>query len=170
MTEIIKEYIYVFLISMLPIVELRGAIPVGVAAGLPLIPTYIVSVIGNLIPAPFIIFFAQKVLNWCAKLPKIGGFFQKIIDKATEKSKSEKFQKGELLALFIFVAIPLPGTGAWTGSLVAAILQMNWKKALPMIFCGVVAAGLIMLLLSVFVGGVVGELFGFGGMTEFKLF
>ncbi len=155
---------------MLPIVELRGAIPVGLIDGLPLIPTYLVALLGNALPVPFLILFSQQVLRWCAKLPKIGRFFQRIIDKALEKSRSERFQKYELLALFTFVAIPLPGTGAWTGSLIAAILQINWKKALPVIFAGIAAAGVIMILLSVFVGGVAGELFGLGELSDIKFF
>ena len=161
MLLIIEEYIWVFLMSMLPIVELRGGIPLGLSMGLPLIPTFIVAVLGNILPVPFIVFFAQAVLRWCAKLPKVGHIFQKIIDKAQEKSQSEAFRKGELWALFTFVAIPLPGTGAWTGSLIAAILQINWRKALPVVFCGVVAAGVIMSVLSFAVGGVFAELFGF---------
>lgn len=169
MLDIIRNYLKIFLVAMLPIVELRGAIPYGLIDGLLIIPTFIVSVLGNILPVPFIILFAQKVLTVLAKIPKIGGFFQRIIDKATEKSKSEQFQKYELLALFLFVSIPLPGTGAWTGSLIAAILQISWKKALPIIFCGIVTAGIIMILLSVFVGGVFGQLFGFGDMSSFAL-
>ena len=165
MLDIIRNYLKIFLVAMLPIVELRGAIPYGFIDGLPIIPTFIVSVLGNILPVPFIILFAQKVLTVLAKIPKIGGFFQRIIDKATEKSKSEQFQKYELLALFLFVSIPLPGTG----SLIAAILQISWKKALPIIFCGIVTAGIIMILLSVFVGGVFGQLFGFGDMSSFAL-
>ncbi|MEA4911237.1 MAG: small multi-drug export protein [Oscillospiraceae bacterium] len=170
MFDIINEYLKVFLISMLPIVELRGAIPIGVLDGQPIIPVYLVALLGNTLPVPFLILFSQQVLRWLAKFPKIGHFFQHIIDKAVEKSKSERFQKYELLALFTFVAIPLPGTGAWTGSLIAAILQINWKKALPVIFAGIAAAGVIMILLSVFVGGVAGQLFGFdvsGGYSFF---
>lgn len=161
MSKLIKDYFWVFFVSMLPIVELRGGVPIGVGMGLPLLPTLIVAIVGNIIPVPFIIFFAQKMLNWLATWPKIGPLFQKIIDRATEKSKGEKFQKYELWALFTFVAIPLPGTGAWTGSLIAAILQMDWKKALPVVFAGVVAAGIIMSLASAGLFGALGYVFSF---------
>lgn len=158
--KILKEYIWVFFVSMLPIVELRLAVPIGVGMDLPLIPTLLVSIVGNTLPVPFIIFFAQRVLERFAKLPKIGHIFQKIIDKATEKSKT--FGKYELLALYTFVAIPLPGTGAWTGSLIAAILQLNWRKAMPAIFAGIVTAGVIMSLASAGLFGALGYIFGFG--------
>ncbi len=158
--KIVKEYLWVFFVSMLPVVELRLAVPIGVGLELPLIPTLLVSIIGNALPVPFIIFFAQRVLEKLAKVPKIGGFFQKIIDKATEKSKT--FGRYELLALYAFVAIPLPGTGAWTGSLIAAILQLNWRKAMPVIFAGIVTAGIIMSLASAGIFGALGYLFGFG--------
>ncbi len=147
---------------MLPIIELRGAVPIGIGMDLPMLPTLLVAIVGNMLPVPFIIFFAQRVLLWCAKLPKIGSIFQKIIDKATAKSQSGSFAKYELLALFAFVAIPLPGTGAWTGSLIAAILQMDWKKSILAVFCGVVAAGIIMTLASAGLFGALGHLFGFG--------
>ncbi len=160
--KLIREYLWVFLISMVPIIELRGAVPIGIGMDLPMLPTLIVAIIGNMVPVPFIIFFAQRVLVWFAKIPKIGPFFQKIIDKATEKSKSESFTKYELLALFAFVAVPLPGTGAWTGSLIAAILQMDWKKAMITIFGGVVTAGIIMTLASAGLFGALGYIFGFG--------
>ena len=166
-----REYLRIFVIAMLPVIELRGAIPVGILDGQPLVPVYLVALLGNTLPVPFLILFSQQLLRWLAKFPKVGPFFQRIIDKAVEKSHSERFQKYELLALFTFVAIPLPGTGAWTGSLIAAILQINWKKALPVIFAGIAAAGVIMILLSVFVGGVAGELFGFGTqLKDFRLF
>ncbi|MEG1651299.1 MAG: small multi-drug export protein [Oscillospiraceae bacterium] len=159
MLLLLKEYIWVFFISMLPIIELRGAIPVGIGMDLPMLPTFIVAVVGNALPVPIIIFFAKRVLEWLSKFAKIGPFFQKIIDKATEKSKS--FGKYELLALFAFVAIPLPGTGAWTGSLIAAILQLDWRKALVAIFFGIIGAGIIMSLASAGVFGALGYLFGF---------
>ncbi len=149
-------YFGILIIAMLPIVELRLAVPFGVGMGFPLLPTLGVAILGNVLPVPFLILFSQQVLRWLAKMKKIGPFFQKIIDKATERA--HKFGNKELLALFLFVAIPLPGTGAWTGSLIAAILQLNWKKALLMIALGVVAAGIIMTILS---AGIFGSLFNF---------
>lgn len=138
----LKKYLWVFFISMLPIIELRGAIPVGAAMGLPFLANYLVCVLGNMLPVPFLIPFSLTIINWCAKLPKIGKFFQRIIYKAYEKSKT--FGTAEFWALYAFVAIPLPGTGAWTGCVIAAILRMDMKKAILAIFLGVLTSGLIM--------------------------
>lgn len=153
MLALVKEYFWIFFISMVPIVELRGAVPAGLAMGLPVIPTYIVSVIGNMLPVPVILLFAKAVLLWCTKLPGgLGRFFMKIYDKgvkAGEKMQA-KAGRGIYWALFLFVAIPLPGTGAWTGALVAAFLDMPLRKALPSIFAGVLLAGCIMSLLTAF--------------------
>ncbi len=157
--ELLQDYWKVFVISMVPIIELRGAVPIGIGMGLPLLPTFIVAVVGNTLPVPFLIAFSQRVLRWLAKFEKIGPFFQKIIDRAEEKAKT--IGTNELLGLFLFVAIPLPGTGAWTGSLIAALLQLNWKKALPAIFAGIVGAGIIMSLASAGVFGAFGMNFGF---------
>ncbi len=156
--EQLKDYLIVFFVSMLPIVELRGAIPIGIAMqGLNLLTTYIVAIVGNLIPVPFLVLFSKKVLYWLAKKPKIGPFFQRIIDKA--RAKADKFGKFELLALFLFVAIPLPGTGAWTGSLIAALLQLKVVPAFLTIAAGVCTAGIIMSLASAGLLGAVGALF-----------
>lgn len=146
MLALVKEYFWIFFISMVPIVELRGAVPAGLAMGLPVIPTYIVSVIGNMLPVPVILLFAKAVLLWCTKLPGgLGRFFMKIYDKgvkAGEKMQA-KAGRGIYWALFLFVAIPLPGTGAWTGSLIAAMMEMHVKEAFPPIALGVVTAGII---------------------------
>lgn len=157
--EFIKEvfgetYIGVFIIAMLPIVELRLAVPFGVGMGFPLLPTLLVAILGNILPVPLLILFSQSVLRWLAKFKHIGSFFQKIIDKAGKKAA--EIGNKELWGLYIFVAIPLPGTGAWTGSLVAAILQLDWKKALLVIAAGVVTAGVIMTLLSAAFGSIFG--------------
>lgn len=149
-----ESYLGVFIIAMLPIVELRLAVPFGIGMGFPLLPTLLVAIAGNVMPVPFLILFSQKVLHWLTKFKRIGPFFQKIIDKATKKAA--ELGNKELWGLFIFVAIPLPGTGAWTGSLVAAILQLDWKKALLVIFCGIVAAGIIMTVLSAVFGSIFG--------------
>ena len=100
-------------------------------------------------------------------MPKLDGLVTRM-EKKAEKNRAA-VEKYAFWGLAILVAIPLPGTGAWTGSLIAAILQISWKKALPIIFCGIVTAGIIMILLSVFVGGVFGQLFGFGDMSSFAL-
>lgn len=134
MLALVKEYFWIFFISMVPIVELRGAVPAGLAMGLPVIPTYIVSVIGNMLPVPVILLFAKAVLLWCTKLPGgLGRFFMKIYDKgvkAGEKMQA-KAGRGIYWALFLFVAIPLPGTGAWTGCLAATLLDLKfWPSVL----------------------------------------
>lgn len=141
-----KQLFTLFFISMLPIVELRGAIPVGVAMNIPFWLNYTVCVLGNIILVPILIPFARGVLFWCAKLPKIGKFFQKIIDIGN--GKIQKLGKYELLGLYLFVAIPLPGTGAWTGALIATLLQLKTLKAFTAITLGVMTAGLIMGIIS----------------------
>lgn len=139
----LEKYFSAFFMSMLPIVELRGGLPLAVTAfGLPLIPSYLVCVLGNMLPVPFLLLFAKAVLKWCAKLPKIGGFFQKIMTKGEEKAS--KIGKWELLGLFGFVAIPLPGTGAWTGCLIAVVLSLKPLPAFLSILAGVLVAGIIM--------------------------
>lgn len=142
----IKDILWVLFVSMLPVVELRGAIPIGTALDLPNWLNYIICVVGNMLPVPFIILFAKRVLTWCATLPKVGGFFQKIIDRANRKAK--KIGNYELLGLMLFVAIPLPGTGAWTGALVAAVLQLRLKKSFFAILLGVLISGIIVLMIT----------------------
>ncbi len=146
MKEVIKKYIWVFFISMLPIVELRGAVPRGVGAGLPFWPTYRVSVIGNMIPVPFILLLVKPVLEWMQGIrifSKIATFF---LDKGYKAGA--KFGDAKYVALFLFVAIPMPGTGAWTGSLASALLGLDFKKAFPAVFAGVLTAGIIMGIVS----------------------
>lgn len=149
-----ESYWGVFFIAMLPIVELRLAVPFGVGMGFPILPTLLVAIAGNIFPVPFLIFFSQKVLRWLATFKRIGPFFQKIIDKASRKAG--EIGDKELLGLFFFVCIPLPGTGAWTGSLVSAILQLDWKKSILVIIAGVITAGIIMTLLSAIFGSMFG--------------
>ncbi|MBE5829474.1 MAG: small multidrug export protein [Butyrivibrio sp.] len=142
----LKQYIIVFFISMVPLIELRGAVPYAIASGLPVLPSYIVAIIGNMIPVPIIFFFARKVLEWGKDKPVIGKFFTFCLEKGHkggEKLK-EKAGKGLYWALFLFVGIPLPGTGAWTGTLAASILDMDFKKSVTATVCGVVLAGIIM--------------------------
>lgn len=142
----LKKYLTVFLVSMLPIVELRGAIPTGAVLGLPFWANYIICVIGNMLPVPFLILFAKGLLEWLSGFEKIGPFFAKIINKADEKAKN--LGKYELLGLFLFVAIPAPGTGAWTGSLIAAILRLKLGSAILAIAAGVMTSGIIMGIIS----------------------
>ena len=146
----IGKYLWVFLISMVPIIELRGAIPVAVGMGLPLIPSYIICIIGNMLPVPFIYFFARKVLIWGADKPVIGKFFTFCLEKGEKGGKKlqAKAGRGLFVALLLFVGIPLPGTGAWTGSLIAALLGMKFKKAFPAVVLGILLASFIMSVVS----------------------
>lgn len=136
----------VLLIAMTPVMELRAAIPVGVASGLDLWLSIFVSVIGNIIPVPFIILFIEKIFEWMNRYD----FFKKIVGKMEEKvdKKRDVVDKYGYWGLFLFVAIPLPGTGAWTGSLVAALLKMKVKKSFLYIVLGVVSAAIIVSLIT----------------------
>ena len=142
----IGKYLWVFLISMVPIIELRGAIPVAVGMGLPLIPSYIICIIGNMLPVPFIYFFARKVLIWGSDKPVIGKFFTFCLEKGEKGGKKlqAKAGRGLFVALLLFVGIPLPGTGAWTGTLAASLLDMDFKSSVLAVMLGVLLAGLIM--------------------------
>lgn len=155
------KYLITFLVSMVPIVELRGAIPIGVGLGLPLIPTYILCVIGNMLPVPFIYLFARRILEWGADKRVIGKPFRWILEKG--KRGGEKLQKGAgnglFAALMLFVGIPLPGTGAWTGTLAASLLDMNFRKSVIAVMCGVCIAGVIMALASMGLFGAIGAVF-----------
>ena len=153
------KYLMVFLISMVPLIELRGAIPVALGMGLPTVPAYILCVIGNMLPVPVIYFFARKVLLWGADKKFIGKFFTFCIEKGEkggQKLAKTAGRSGLFIALMLFVGIPLPGTGAWTGALVASVMGLRMKRAIPPIFLGVAAAGLIMLTLSLGVVSVLG--------------
>lgn len=152
-----KKYLIVLLISMVPIVELRGAIPYAVGFNLPIVPSYIVAVIGNMIPVPFIFLFARKILEWGKDKKFIGGFFSWCLEKGEKGGRKleAKAGKGLYIALLLFVGIPLPGTGAWTGTLAASFLNMNFKKSVLAVMCGVVLAGIIMLSASLGVLGAV---------------
>ena len=131
-----------FLISMVPVIELRAAIPVAAAQGVPVWMAVCVSVVGNLFPVPFIIIFVRKVFAWIRRcIPKLDGFVTKLETRAMKKS--ETIQKFWFWGLFLFVAVPLPGTGAWTGALIAAMLEMRLKRAFPAIAFGVVVAGIV---------------------------
>ena len=144
----ISSEVYVFVVSMLPIIELRGAIPLGAAMGMNIFECYFISVLGNLLPIPFVLVFIKKILEWMSK-SKIS-FFNKISNKLINKAedRSSKMNKASLWALFAFVAIPLPGTGGWTGALIAALAGMRFKKSFFAILCGIFVAGIIMSLAS----------------------
>ena len=149
--KMIKHYLTVFLISMVPIAELRAAIPYSQAVGLPLIPSYVIAIIGNMLPVPVIYLFARKVLEIGSNMPSIIGKFCRWCTAKGEKG-GEKLQttagRGLFVALLLFVGIPLPGTGAWTGSLIAALLDMDMKKSFGIIVLGVIMAGIIISILS----------------------
>ncbi len=148
--NIITKYIMVFFVSMVPVIELRGAIPIAVGMGLDKLISFIICIIGNMIPVPFIYLFARKILEWGKDKKVIGKIFSLLLqkgEKAGEKLKSTA-GKGLYWALFAFVAIPLPGTGAWTGTLAASILNLDFKKVVIATMCGVLSAGLIMMAIS----------------------
>ena len=135
------------LVSMIPIIELRGGLPFGVALGLPYYLAFPAAVIGNLLPAPFIIVYIRRIFLMMRRyIPKLNGLVDKLEKKA--HLKGEKVLKYQSIGLWLFVAIPLPGTGAWTGSLAAAFLDMRLKKAMPAVVLGVLTAGTIMLALT----------------------
>lgn len=140
------KYLIVFFVSMVPIIELRGAIPYAVGMGLPLLPSYIIAVLGNMLPVPFIYLFARKLLVWGADKKYIGNFFTWCLDKGERGGKKlqQKAGRGLFLALLLFVGIPLPGTGAWTGTLAASFLDMDFKPTVLAAMGGVLLAGIIM--------------------------
>ena len=146
----IKKYLIIFCISMVPLVELRGAIPFSQGFGLPIIQSYIICIIGNMLPVPIIYLFARKVLEWGADKPVIGKFFTWCLDKGHKGGKKlqEKAGKGLFVALLLFVGIPVPGTGAWTGTLAASILDMDFKSTVAAVMLGVLLAGVIMMVVS----------------------
>ena len=142
------NFVKIFLISMIPIIELRGAIPISQIWGMPIIPSYIVCIIGNMIPVPFVYFFAERLLEWGKNKKVIGKICAWCLKKGRRAGKkvSEKTGKhGAFIALMLFVGIPIPGTGAWTGSFAASILGFGLKKSTIAIICGVLLAGVIMM-------------------------
>lgn len=157
----LTKYIIVFLISMVPLIELRGAILYATGFKLPFIQSYVIAVIGNMLPVPFIFLFARKVLEWGADKPLIGRFFSFCLEKGHsggEKLKA-KAGRGLFIALLLFVGIPLPGTGAWTGTLAASLLDMDFKTSVIAVMCGVMLAGIIMAAAGAGVFGAVGAIF-----------
>lgn len=141
------EFLFTMLVSMVPVIELRGGIPFGMAQGLEPVAAFFASIIGNMIPVPFIVVYIRRIFHWMRRhMPRLN----RLVDKLEEKAhlKGATVTKYKYLGLCIFVAIPLPGTGAWTGALVAAFLDMPLRKALPSIFLGVIIAGIVVTLVS----------------------
>ncbi len=155
----LKYYLIEFFISMVPLIELRGAIPYSQVVGLPLLPAYAVAIVGNMLPVPFIFLFARKVLEMGSRLPGIPGRFCRYCMQKGERGGEKLMSKagnGLFLALLLFVGIPLPGTGAWTGTLAASILNMDFKSSVLAAMGGVLLAGIIMMAASTGVLAVIG--------------
>ena len=155
----LKKYLLIFLVSMVPLVELRGGVPIAVGMGLPYFPSLIVCVIGNMLPVPVIYLFARKVLEWGRDKKYIGKFFTYCIEKGErggQKLIARAGRGGLFVALMLFVGIPLPGTGAWTGTLAASFLNMGIKSTTLSVVLGVILAGIIMGLASTGVFSVLG--------------
>ena len=144
------KYIIVCLVSMVPLIELRGAIPIAVGLGLNKVISFIIAIISNMLPVPIIYLFARKVLEWGKDKKYIGKFFTWCLLKGEKGGKKleAKAGKGLYWALFLFVGIPLPGTGAWTGTLAASILDLDFKKTVIAVMAGVLLAGAIMMAIS----------------------
>ncbi|MBQ5491469.1 MAG: small multi-drug export protein [Treponema sp.] len=162
-----EKYIAVFFICMVPLIELRGAIPVATAWGListenipQMIATYALCILGNMLPVPIIFFFARRFLEWGQDKKLIGKMCTFFLTKGSNAGKKmqEKAGRGLFVALMLFVGIPLPGTGAWTGTLAASLLDMNAKETIIAVMAGVLLAGIIMLLASLGVLGAAGAL------------
>ncbi len=145
------KYLWTFLISMVPLIELRGAVPAGMSMGIDYVPALLISIIGNMVPVPFIYFFARKILVWGADKRFIGKFFRFCLrkgERAGQKLSSKTGKYGLIISLALFVGIPIPGTGAWTGALGASFLDMGFKKTVLAVSVGVVLAGIIMATLT----------------------
>ena len=143
------EFLLTMLISMVPVVELRGGVPAGVAMGLPIPMALLAGVIGNMLPVPFVILFIRKIFKWIrVHIPKLGGLIDRLEQRAYRKMSNQNLVRWQAWGLLMFVAIPLPGTGAWTGALIAALMDLRLKNAVPVIFVGVLIAGLIMTALT----------------------
>lgn len=138
----VGKYLATFIISMIPVIELRGAIPIGVSLGLSHVEAMGISIIGNMLPVPFIILFIRPIFKWMTKKSeKLGRLATKLETKA--EGKWDKIHRYQFFALTLFVAIPLPGTGAWSGALIAAVMNMRLRNALPSILLGVLIAGIL---------------------------
>ena len=158
----LQHCLIVFVVSMVPLIELRGAIPYGVMFGLPLWLTFVIAIVGNMLPVPIIFFFARRVLEWGADKPVIGKVFTFFLEKGHKGGEKLQAKAGRGLywALLLFVGIPLPGTGAWTGTLAASLLDMDFKKSVAACVGGVLLAGVIMGVLSLLGVGAFGVIGG----------
>ena len=143
----LKKYLLIFLVSMVPLIELRGAVPMALKMDLPVLESYLICILGNMLPVPIIYLFARKVLIWGADKQYIGKFFRYCLDKGERggaKLSKTAGRGGLFVALMLFVGIPLPGTGAWTGTLAASFLNMGIKSTTLAVSLGVILAGIIM--------------------------
>ena len=155
----LKKYILCFLVSMVPLIELRAGVPIAVGMGIDFIPALIVCSVGNMLPVPIIYLFARKVLEWGRDKKYIGKFFTYCIEKGEkggQKLTEKAGKKGLFIALMLFVGIPLPGTGAWTGTLAASFLNMGFKETTKAVLLGVLIAGVIMAVASTGVFSIIG--------------
>ena len=155
----LQKYLLCFLVSMVPLIELRAGVPIAVGMGLDYFPALITCVIGNMLPVPIIYLFARKVLEWGRDKKYIGKFFTYCIEKGEkggQKLTEKAGKKGLFIALMLFVGIPLPGTGAWTGTLAASFLNMGFKETTKAVILGVIIAGLIMGLASTGLFAIIG--------------
>jgi uncharacterized membrane protein len=164
MLELIESYfaginkaLAVFIVSMMPVVELRGAIPFGVSLGMDWREVYLISVIGNIIPVPFIILFFRPLIEYFEKTKLFGKIASKLRHRTN--AKIEGLNKYKMLGLFLFVAIPLPGTGAWTGAAIAGLLKMRIKHSFFPVFFGVIVAGILMMGISYGFGELISHFF-----------
>lgn len=145
----VGEFWALFLVSVIPFIELRGAIPFGIMAlGMPWYEAFLISFISNCLPIPFVILLTRPIFGWLKKTRLFAGLVTRL--EAKMMKKSEKVTKYKVIGLFLFVALPVPGTGAYSGALIAALLDMRLNKAIPSLVCGVFVAGVIMTLISVF--------------------
>lgn len=152
----LKVRLITFLMAMVPVVELRGAIPYGVVSGLSVPEAFLLAVIGNLLPIPILVVFTRKVFEWLRTKSEWLDRLVKRLEAKADKNKA-LVEKYEFFGLMLLVAIPLPGTGAWTGALVAAMLDMRLKRAMPAIIVGVLVAGIIVTTLTFGVGALFGS-------------
>ncbi len=145
---------------MVPLIELRGSMVYAAGVGIPMVPAYIIAIIGNMLPVPFIYFFARKILVWGKDKPLIGSFFTFCLEKGEKGGRKlqAKAGRGLFVALLLFVGIPLPGTGAWTGTLAASLLDMDFKSSVTAVMLGVLLAGIIMGLAGTGLFGAIGFL------------
>lgn len=151
MLKTFRKYIICFLVSMVPLIELRGGVPIGIGMGLTFFQALIICVIGNMVPVPFIYLFARRILEWGKNKKFIGRFFRFCLEKGEkggQKLTKKAGKTGIFVALMLFVGIPLPGTGAWTGTLAASILDLDFKTTVTACMLGVLIAGVIMALMS----------------------